>query len=256
MDDEGELKENDAKNGKAPAHSAQDLHAVLDVTLASLVKLMKTGSKWNLVCKGEVHKDIESVSFVPFIRSVTDEADKLCGSCTSRGKNVSQLCHCCMCPTDESDNEFAKCRKKTPECIQKLVDKLDLVKPKELSQQCVKNVFCKVRFGDHSVQGVHGACPIEMLHAMLLGMFATVRDTFFHQVGPKSALAIQLNMLASEFGSLLSRQSDRDLPKTKFSSGIRRGRLMAKEHTGIMLVLLVTIKSAEGQQMLKKPVHF
>ena len=256
MDDEGELKENNAKNGKAPVHSAQDLHAMLDVTLASLVKLMKTGLKWNLVYKGEVHKDIELVFFVPFIRCDTDEADKLCGSYTSRGKNVSQLCRYCMCPTDESDNEFAKYRKKTPEYIQKLVDKLDLVKLKELSQQCIENAFYKVRFGAHSVQGVHGACPIEMLHAMLLGIFATVRDTFFHQVGPKSALAIQLNILASEFGSLLSRQSDRDLPKTKFSGGIRRGKLMAKEYTGIMLVLLVTIKSAKGQQMLKKRVHF
>jgi len=45
MDDEGELKENNTKNGKAPAHSAQDLHAMLDVTLASLAKLIKTGLK-------------------------------------------------------------------------------------------------------------------------------------------------------------------------------------------------------------------
>jgi len=184
---------------------------------------------------------------VPFIRSDTDEVDKLCGAHTSRGKNASQLCCYCMCPTDESNNQFAKYRKKTPEYIQKLVDKLDLVKLKELSQQCIKNAFYKVQFGAHSVQGVHGACPIEMLHAMLLGIFATVQDTFFHQVGPKSALAIQLNILASEFGSLLSRQSDRDLPKTKFSGGILRGKLMAKEYTGIMLVLLVTIKSAKGQ---------
>ena len=256
MDDEGELKDNTAKNGKAPVHTAQDLHAMLDVILASLVKLFKTGLKWNLVYKGEVHNDIELVFFVPFIRCDTDEADKLCGSYTSRGKNVSQLCRYCMCPTNESDDEFANYRKKTPEHIQKLVDKQDLVKLKELSQQCIENAFYKVRFGAHSGQGVHGACPIEMLHAMLLGIFATVRDTFFHQVGPKSALAIQLNILASEFGSLLSRQSDRDLPKTKFSGGIRRGKLMAKEYTGIMLVLLITIKSAKGQEMLKKRVHF
>jgi len=58
MDDEGELKENNTKNGKTPVHSAQDLHAMLDVILASLVKLIKTGLKWNLVYKGEVHKDI------------------------------------------------------------------------------------------------------------------------------------------------------------------------------------------------------
>ena len=204
MDDEGEIKEENGKKGKAPVHTSQDLHAMLDVILASLVRLFKTGLKWNLVYKGEVYNDIELVFFVPFIRCDTDEADKLCGSYTSRGKNVSQLCRYCRCPTLESDDEFAKYKKKTPQCIQKLVDKQDLAKLKELSQQCIENAFYKVRFGAHSVQGVHGACPIEMLHAMLLGIFARVRDTFFDQVGPKSALAIELNILASEFGALLS----------------------------------------------------
>jgi len=57
--------------------------------------------------------------------------------------------------------------------------------------------------------------------------------------------------LVSEFGRLLSRQSDRDMPKTKFSGGIRRGKLMAKEYTGIILVLLITIKSPRGQEIMK-----
>jgi len=251
MDDEGALKE-----GKGAVHSSQDLHSMLDVILASLVGLFKNGLTWDLVYNSKVYQDLELVFFVPFIRCDTDEADKLCGSYTSRGKNVSQLCRYCMCPTMESDNEFAKYRKKTPQYIQKLVDKQDLVKLKELSQQCIENALYKVRFGTHSAQGVHGATPIEMLHAMLLGIFVRVRDTFFAQVGPKSQLAVQLNILASEFGALLSRQSDRDLPKTKFSGGIRRGKLMAKEYTGIILVLLITIKSAKGQAMLKKRPHF
>jgi hypothetical protein len=254
MDDEGELKA--SKKGNVEVHKSQDLHSMLDVILASLVRLFKNGLTWTLVYNGKVYKDLELVFYVPFIRCDTDEADKLCGSYTSRGKNVSQLCRYCMCPTMESDNEFAKYRKKTPEYIQKWVDKQDLVKLRELSQQCIENALYKVRFGAHSVQGVHGATPIEMLHAMLLGIFARVRDTFFFQVGPKSALAVQINILASEYGALLSRQSDRDLPKTKFSGGIRRGKLMAKEYTGIILVLLITIKSAKGQAMLKKRPKF
>jgi len=62
--------------------------------------------------------------------------------------------------------------------------------------------------------------------------------------------------LASEFGRLLS-QSDRDMPKTKFSAGIRSGKLMAKEPTGIILVLLITIKSPRGQEIMKhQNTHF
>jgi len=78
-----------------------------------------------------------------------------------------------------------------------------------------------------------------------------MRDVFFDQCGPTSVSAKRLNTLASEFGCLLSRQSDRDMPKTKFSGGICRGKLMAKEYTGIILVLLITIKSPRGQEIMK-----
>jgi len=103
---------------------------------------------------------------------------------------------------------------------------------------------------------VHGATPIEMLHALLLGIFVDIRDTFFEQCGPDSKLAKDLNALATEFGMLLSHQSDRSLPKTKFSGSIRRGKLMAKEYASTLLVLLCTIWSERGQQMLKKRKHF
>jgi len=105
--------------------------------------------------------------------------------------------------------------------------------------------------------GVHGACPLEMLHAILLGHFPLMRDVFFDQCGPTSVSAKRLNTLASEFGRLLNHQSDRDMPKTKFSGGIRRGKLMAKEHVGIILVLLITIKSPRGQEIMKhRNTHF
>jgi len=44
---------------------------------------------------------------------------------------------------------------------------------------------------------------------------------------------------------------------TQSSTGIRRGKLMAKEHTGIILVLLITIKSPKGQEIMKhRNTHF
>jgi len=96
-----------------------------------------------------------------------------------------------------------------------------------------------------------------MLHAILMGHFPLMRDVFFHQCGPTSVSAKRLNTLASEFGRLLSHQSDRDMPKTKFSAGIHRGKLMAKECAGIILVLLITIKSPKGQEIMKhRNTHF
>ena len=268
LDDEGQVRLQETEKGKNKAkqdnqdkpdalRKSQDLHAMLDFILAGLVKLQKEGLKWDLIYNGRAYNDVEFVFFVPFIRCDADEADKLCGSYTNRGRNVSQLCRYCMCPTLQSDNIRAKFKKKTPKRIAKLVEKNDAEGLQELSQQNIDNALCKIRFGAHSDQGVHGACPLEMLHATLLGHCATVRDTFFEQIGPTSATAKNLNTLASEFGRLLSRQCDRDMPKTKFSGGIRRGKLMAKEYTGIILVLLITIKSPKGRELMRyRRPHF
>ena len=267
MDNEAQVEMDEAIKGKQGRNSkatktdalqkAQDLHAMLDHILAGLVELQKKGLKWDLVYNGRCFENVEFVFFVPFIRCDTDEADRLCGSYTNRTKNVAQLCRYCLCPTNESDNIRAKYAKKTPKMIGKLVKENDTEGLRKLSQHNIDNAFYKVRFGMHSDQGVHGACPLEVLHATLLGHFALIRDTFFEQIGETSRKAKTLNTLASEFGRLLSRQSDRDMPKTKFSAGIRRGKLMAKEYTGIILVLLFTVKSTRGQTIMgERSKHF
>ena len=88
-----QMLENEGQVGGSTHHPAQDLHAMLDVILASYVKLQKSGGVcWDLMYKGKLYKGVEFVFFVPFIRCDTDEADKLCGSYTSRGANVAQLC--------------------------------------------------------------------------------------------------------------------------------------------------------------------
>lgn len=48
-------------------------------------------------------------------------------------------------------------------------------------------------------------------------------------------------------GILFRRQSDRKLPRTDFSKGIRKGKLMAHEMTGVILVLLTVLRSTEGR---------
>lgn len=251
-----EMLENEGQTDDKPTHVAQDLHAMLDVIMASFVELQKKGLKWDLCYNGKIYKDVEFVLFVPFIQCDTDEADKLCGSYTSRGANVAQLCRYCKCPTDKSDDPFVKLIPKKKADIAKLVEKEDLDALRALSQQCIVNATYKLRFGAHSLQGVHGACPIEMLHGLLLGIFLYVRNTFFELVGETSQLAKDMDSLASEYGLLLHRQSDRNKPKTKFFGGIRRGRLMAKEYTGILLCLLLAIRSEKGQELLSKRAYF
>ena len=72
-----------------------------------------------------------------------------------------------------------------------------------------------------------------------LSMFGTV----FKQVGKSSRMFDQINALAMQYGALLSRQSDQDLPATRFANGIQRGKLMAQEHQGKLLCIGAVLQS-------------
>jgi hypothetical protein len=132
-----------------------------------------------------------------------------------------------------------------------LIDNKDVEGLRGISQQLIQNSTYLLRFGQHNDRGVHGSCPMEMLHALLLGIFKYIRDCFFEQIGPTSQLADEIDSLAKEYGELLSRHSDRDLPKTKFSGGIRKGKLMAKEYPGILLCMVAVLRSTKGNELLR-----
>ena len=247
-----EAEENEGKVVQKGAHKAQDLHTMIDKIMESYVKLQESGFKWDLFYNGKLYKDIEFIPFVPFIKCDTDEADKLCGSFTSRTQNVAQLCRYCKCPTDDSDNPQANYPLKTKAQIQAMVNRKDLEGLKKLSQQYIQNATYKLQFGLHNPQGVHGATPLEMLHALLLGTFRDLRDVFYKQLGDTSKASHEFDALTKEYGVLLSRQSNRDKPKTKFYHGIRAGKLMAREYTGVLLLMLVSIRSGKGRQLLER----
>lgn len=233
---------------------AKDLHALLANILQPVVEFIDNdGFIWDLQYKNKTYKGIHFVPFVNFIKADTEEADRLCGSYTSRGKHVKQLCRYCCCPNQETDNPRAEFDRKTTTMIDNLVKTSDANGLKELSQQQIDNAFYKLRFGAHNTCGIHGSCPSEMLHALLLGIFKYVRDCFFAQVGgDDTPLSRDINGLVVLLGDLLSRQSDRNMPKTKFNNGIRKGKLMAKEYRGVLLLLATVLRSTKGKELLKR----
>ncbi len=248
-----DLYEDEGTNEKLlqPVHKMQDFHAVLDAILESLVQLQEEGLVWDFYYRGKLYKDVEFVFFVPHVLVDTDEADKLCGSYRSRAMGVAQLCHYCCCPTDESDDPRAAYDHKTKTMITELVEDNNKVALKEISQQYLPmNAWYKVRFGLHNDRNIHGATPIEILHAVLLGHFKCMRDCWFAQVGAKSDPAEELNALAKLYGELYQRQSLRDLPKTNFSKGINKGKIMGKEFNGVLLIMATIMHSALGREIL------
>ena len=236
---------------------AQDFHTMLEVVLKSYVKLQNTGFVWDLAYKGRVYQNVEFVLFTPFMKVDGEEADKLCGKYLSRTRNVAQLCRYCECPTDKSDDPLADYRLKTKPRINALISQNNVYALQQLSQHAINNCMYALRFGAHNRQGVHGACPMEMLHALLLGLFRYTRDCFFHQIGETSQTADRINAYSKQYGELLSRQSDRDMPVTRFANGIKRGKLMAQEYPGILLCMAAVLRSTGGRAMLRrKKEHF
>ena len=123
---------------------------------------------------------------------------------------------------------------------------------KKILQCCLQNTFYKVRFGAHNDREIHGACPFEMLHFLLLGIFKYVQDMFFEQVGTKGAIPTAINALAKQYGKFLARQSERDLPNASFATVMDSGRKQAKDYTGILLCIAMVLRSTQGQFYLKQ----
>ena len=117
--------------------------------------------------------------------------------------------------------------------IEPLITANDKEGLKNMSQQLINNAWDVVRFGLHNDYGVHGACPLELLHWLLLGQYKYLRGMFYYQTGKESKLSDKVNAIAQHMGYLFSRQSDQDKPRTKFSKGIKKGKLQGHEMTGL-----------------------
>ena len=229
---------------------AADYHVILSVLLESVFALIAEGMIVDIYYKDKLYKDCELVFFVPFVKCDGDEGDKLCCSYRSRNKGVKQLCRYCQCPADFTDDPNADYAFKSEAMLKRLFEENKIEKLKSLSQIGIKNAFHGLRFGLHNNRGIHGACPWELLHAILLGIFKYTRDCFFAQMGASSATAAEINALAGVLGSLFARQSDRNKPRTKFGNGIMKGKLMAKEFAGVLLVMAAILRCEGGQKIL------
>ena len=235
----------------------QDTHAMMECILEEFCDLQETGFLWDHHDPG-TGKDTLNIHykvFVPFLKVDGKEGDWAAGKHGSRS-NTKQICRQCHIPLAEADDHLHKIKRKTVSEIRKLVEQADLNGLKALSQTYLKNAFHNLRFSLGNDWGVHGSCPAEMLHAFLLGTFKYIRNVFFEILGKDSELSKMINALAMEFGKFFVRQSDRTQPATFFSRGIQKGKLMAKDYRGVMLLMLVICRSTKGRQLLKRKKVF
>ena len=223
----------------------------LAAILEPMLPLFERGFVWDQRYRDVPCRDIHYILHVAMVRCDNKEADALCAK-YGQLTNTNQLCRFCHVLVEDSDDHLHQPVYKRQPQIKRMVERADKEGLKEISQHYLLNAFYKIPFHKANDRGIHGACPVDVLHTILLGLFQCVRGVFFDYVGPHSHPAKQINGLAKEYAKCFCRQSDKTIPPMRFSNGIQEGKLMGKEYRGVLLLMLVLVQSQAGRRVLRK----
>ena len=232
-----------------PDTNAQDFHCMLHTVLASYKEMQdKEGIEWDLWFEGRLWY-LLLIPYIVLVKGDGVEQEKHCAKYGSRNGKVKCLCRHCCCPTEETDQPFARYALKTKPMMVKLIREQDMDGLRVISQKYVWNAWYELRFGLHNNRSIHGASPMEMLHWIQLGQYKYTRTMIFEQTG-EGQMGEDLNDYCCALGPMFQRQSDKSFPRCNFTNTIMKGILMAHEMTGVILLLLVAMRSTKGRHIM------
>ena len=235
-------------------HNKQDLHAMIGVAIDGLKPLFDRGFLWDQRCKGVLYKNVHYLPFIIYVKCDNKEAEDMCQKYGMRQGNVKNLCRYCDIPMKKGDRHLWELQHKTEPQIKRMVVDCDLEGLRNLSQHFLWNAFWDLPFNAGNKRGIHGACPMDMLHTIQLGIFKYMRNIFFERFGPKSVPAKDINGLSKEFGRCFARQADSSIPNATFSKDIQEGKTMGKEYRGVLLLMLVILHCEAGKAILQSSI--
>lgn len=245
------------QNLSAPCRKLQDYHAMMNFILeeSGFKELQRKGFKWKLHYKGKTYDVIFRI-VVPYLVGDTECHDRLCGQYTCRAGSVDYICRICETPTSHLGYSKANFPYRLPSKTTRLMKDQDLKALKEISMHYIpNNAMTSLVLGAQNNRGVHGACPPEILHVILLGHYKRLLEIFFDQVGSTTSKAYKdVTSLCIVMGRLLSRQSNRDLPRTNFTNGFSSAaNLMGHEVPGCLVVLLMVLQCEDFAKIFADP---
>ena len=248
-----------------PIHNVENLHNGLRTALQSIKEevdaetgLLCTNFPWN-----DKKWDVKMRFAIAFVIGDTDLHDKLC--CHYGGRNEGTKVICCHCNCVTSDLSIPAKQKTTQLWVPDDFSEEKFSKEEEdWSKKCshhpVNNAFHELNFGAN-IHNIHLASPGECLHMHQLGVSKRCIESFefflrkFKQIeGRKhhpNIIHNKISQLARDYGGLLSRQSERNLPRTRLTTDFLSTTMKeGKDYVGMILCLVIACLSRKGKRLL------
>ena len=174
----------------------QDYHTILAKILEPLQELQRTGLAWVFEWEGKKYPCILR-PYIPWIIGDTAGHDRCCCRMESRSKHVQCICRYCNTRTADCDN---------PDIAYRYTKQIDVINVilsgdeealKAISYNKVVNAFASlgIYFGG-GPRGIHGALPLEILHAIQSGLNKIALNQFFEVRRVYSKVAKQIKARA------------------------------------------------------------
>lgn len=268
LDDDAEAAHHQQKT--LPIHKMQNLHTALRNGFHELKFLMDNdvGLEWELFYGGKLHK-VELVFSIAYTISDTAMHNKLCCKYGVNNDKIKSICRHCKIESDKliDPEAFKLAQPWGP-------DDSDLTKHrpddseywKSISHHPVANAVDELCHGSNRL-GVHFASPGEFLHMHQKGALKRSVESFEYQFKGGTQILLDEQTLAEkqvgitkgidsinhaghQVGVILSRQSDRNRPRTKFKNALlSTTKKTGDEHGGIVLCLVILLMTDRGRQI-------
>ena len=258
------------KKSQTSLDVVHNLHNGLRVALESFKELTERpgGVFWDNLPYAGKHWEVSMKFAIAFVIGDTELHDKLCGRFNCRNDRVKCLCRHCNCPTKYTVNPSKQPGMKlfVPS---DLSPHLPLNTLRDVSHHPIENAFHDLDFGANQ-HNIHLATPGECLHMHQLGVAKRAMEAFEDFVmgrvrqepeqrkkkGHRQKALDIISQIAQQYGQQIARQSDREFPRTKFTTSIlSTTKKEGKDFAGIILCALIAMMSDTGKDALKSMAH-
>ena len=253
-------------------------HTSLSVILRELIllqqkdKLDHLGTSVNVHGLGEVQLHFE----LAYVIGDTSGHDLLCCHYKCYSKPIKRPIRCCDVKHEELANPHVVCKSidsnKMYDAIRKCIDNISrrrkMGKYREMasmySQYLHIPVFADISMGT-TVDNIFGGSPFEVLHALLLGLikksvtlifnYTKMDNTKSPPTKSKCVNEKELEKRVRYLSQFSKRQSDREMPRTVFNTGVTKlSGIQGQEYIGLSILLIVALPGLLPTRDIEKSV--